>query len=74
MPHFGVVPAYADGEWTIEQRSIILDEAKVEEWKTHYYKLEGWDTSSGWPTEATLEGLNLGYVADKLKSKGKLGT
>ena len=73
MPHFGVVPAYEDGEWTIEQRSIILDEAKVEEWKTHYYKLEGWDTSSGWPTEATLEGLDLGYVADKLKSKGKLG-
>jgi aldehyde:ferredoxin oxidoreductase len=73
MPHFGVVPAYVDGKWSIEQRIVTLDEARVEEWKTHYYKLEGWDTSSGWPSRSTLEGLDLGYVADKLESVEKLG-
>jgi len=50
-----------------------LDEAGVEEWKTLFYKLEGWDAQTGWPTRATLEALELPEVADKLESVQKLG-
>jgi aldehyde:ferredoxin oxidoreductase len=61
------------GNWGPTGKSN-MDPAGVEEWKTHFYKVEGWDTKTGWPTRATLDGLKLGYVADKLYSAGKLGT
>lgn len=67
-------PVYQDGQWTydtLEDRMLI--ESGVEEWKTHYYTVEGWDTTTGWPTRSTLEGLGLGYVADELARHGKLG-
>jgi aldehyde:ferredoxin oxidoreductase len=50
-----------------------LDKKKFEEWKTIFYRLEGWDTQSGWPTRKTLEGLDLGGVADALQAAGRLG-
>ena len=53
---------------------MFLDKSGVEQWKTHYYKCEGWDTSSGWPTRKTLEELGLKNVADTLESAGKLGS
>ena len=72
------LPIYENGEWTIrsttELADMYLDEDGVENWKTEYYKVEGWDPSSGWPTRSTLEGLNLGNVADDLESAGKLGS
>ncbi|MGD8793238.1 MAG: aldehyde ferredoxin oxidoreductase C-terminal domain-containing protein, partial [Anaerolineae bacterium] len=69
-----VMPTYENGEWAY--RSVagrMLDREKFEEWKTKYYKLEGWDTSSGYPTRATLEEMGLAQVADKLEAAGKLG-
>jgi len=39
-----------------------LDRARFEEWKTHYYGLEGWDKSSGWPTTGTLGHLGLAVL------------
>jgi len=68
---------HPDGTWTIETESLwdmYLDYDGVEQLKTLFFELEGWDTSSGWPTRSTLEGLDLGFVADKLASAGKLGT
>ena len=66
---------HADGTWTNEVLDdMYLDEDGVENWKTEYYKVEGWDPSSGWPTRSTLEGLNLGNVANDLESAGKLGS
>ncbi|MDI3281339.1 MAG: aldehyde ferredoxin oxidoreductase C-terminal domain-containing protein, partial [Bacillota bacterium] len=68
------LPVYEDGQWkysTCEGR--VLDRKKFEEWKTKYYKLEGWDTSTGWPTRSTLEELGLKKVADELERNGKLG-
>jgi aldehyde:ferredoxin oxidoreductase len=59
--------AYAD----LTGRS--LDRAKVDEWKTIFYRLEGWDTKTGWPTARTLHDLKLGFVADALKVAGRLG-
>jgi aldehyde:ferredoxin oxidoreductase len=51
-----------------------LEKDKFEEFKTRYYQLEGWDTATGYPTRSTLEDLGLGYVADELEAKGKLGS
>jgi aldehyde:ferredoxin oxidoreductase len=62
------------GQW--EYQNMIgrrVDEVKFEEWKTLYYKLEGWDTKTGWPTRATLEGVGLSEVADKLESVKRIG-
>jgi aldehyde:ferredoxin oxidoreductase len=69
-----LLPVYEDGEWRYDENlGRTLDREKFERWKTRFYALEGWNTSSGWPTRSTLEGLDLGYVADKLKAAGKLG-
>jgi aldehyde:ferredoxin oxidoreductase len=69
------LPGRKNGEWDyIRVNGRKLDRAKFEEFKTEFYKLEGWDASSGWPTRDTLEELNLKYVADELETKGKLGS
>ena len=68
------VPVYEKGVWSYKSvAGRKLDRQKVEDWKTKFYALEGWDTSSGWPTRATLEELGLGNVADTLEQAGKLG-
>ena len=54
--------------------NMYLDKAGVEQWKTNYYKFEGWDPNTGWPTRNTLEELGLRNVADTLDSAGKLGS
>lgn len=69
-----VVPMFKDGKWVYESAvGRMLDRDKVEDWKTKFFELEGWDTSSGWPKRATLEELDLKHVADALESAGKLG-
>jgi aldehyde:ferredoxin oxidoreductase len=71
-PH--LLPVYENGEWKYSEcLGRTLDKARFEEWKTKYFELEGWDTSSGWPTKITLEELGLGKVADELQNKRKLG-
>ena len=70
----GAKPIYVDGKWSFEdQADLYLDKAGVEEFKSHFYKLEGWDVKTGWPTRNTLEGLGMKRVADTLASKGRLG-
>ena len=70
-----LAPVFVDGQWTYtDVVGRAIDRDKFEDWKTKYYKLEGWDTKTGWPTRRTLEALGLGHVADELQSKGKLGT
>ncbi len=67
-------PVYVNGQWTYaDVRGRSIDRDKFEVWKTKYYELEGWDTKTGWPTRRTMETLGLGYVADELQSKEKLG-
>jgi aldehyde:ferredoxin oxidoreductase len=69
-----VVPQYKNGKWSYE--SVVgrtLDRSGVEQWKDHFYKVEGWDLKTGWPTRKTLEELGLKDVADELESKNKLG-
>ena len=50
-----------------------LDRARFEEWKTNFYKFEGFNTANGWPTRKTLEAMGLKKVADVMQGKGKLG-
>ena len=68
------MPMYIDGKWTYATgKGRKLDRAKVEDFKTRFYKFEGFNPDSGSPTRATLEKMNLRKVADTLQSKGKLG-
>ena len=71
----GTKPIYQDGTWSFENQSdLYLDRDGVEQFKTHYYALEGWNTSNGWPTRKTMEGLGLGKMADTMAAKNRLGT
>ncbi len=63
---------YKNGEWTDEVCEFAFDKAKMDEFKTLYYDLEGWDTATGLPTRKTLEELDLKFLADELASRGKL--
>ena len=65
---------YLDGAWRYDAMpDRMWNEDGVEQFKTHFYEREGWNTSNGWPTRATLEGLGLKNAADKLEANGKLG-
>jgi aldehyde:ferredoxin oxidoreductase len=69
-----LLPVYEKGEWNFSDCiGRTLDWSRFEEWKTKYFELEGWDVDSGWPTRNTLEGLELGEVADELEKSGRLG-
>jgi len=64
----------AAGAWRFtDLMGRTLDKGKVDEWKTIYYRLEGWNTKTGWPKRSTLEQLGLGTVADALQTAGRLG-
>jgi aldehyde:ferredoxin oxidoreductase len=66
---------YENGRWKITTLdNMYLDKAGMEQWKTHFYKVEGWDPATGWPTRKTLEELGLKKVADDLEKGGKLGS
>jgi aldehyde:ferredoxin oxidoreductase len=72
------MPYYKNGQWSYEIfgdtiPGMLITRDGEEEWKTNFYTEEGWNTTTGSPTRATLEGYGLGYVADKLESAGKLG-
>jgi aldehyde:ferredoxin oxidoreductase len=70
----GGKPVYQDGKWSFEnQNDLYLDKAGVELFKTNFYKLEGWDVNTGWPTRKTLEGLKMKKIADVMASKKRLG-
>jgi aldehyde:ferredoxin oxidoreductase len=69
-----IMPAFENGEWKYKNLSgRVVDRQKLEGFKTKYYKLEGWDPATGWPTRGTLESLGLKGVADTLAQAGKLG-
>jgi aldehyde:ferredoxin oxidoreductase len=71
-PHEWYMPGKENGEWKyVPTTGRNLDRDRFEEWKTSYYRLEGWDPDTGWPTRRTLEDLSLAHVADRLKREGK---
>lgn len=68
-----MLPCKVDGKWDyVKVAPRHLDRDKVEDLKTTFYELEGWDPQTGWQTRATLERLGLNQVADELAVAGKL--
>ena len=75
MAIYGGVSIYEDGKWRNDAApEMYLDRKGVDDFKTNYYALEGWDKENGWPTRKTLESLNMKKVADTMDAKGRLGT
>ena len=71
---WGGVPIYENGKWRNDTApDMYLDRKGVNDFKDHYYALEGWDKENGWPTRKTLEGFGMKHVADAMAAKGKLG-
>jgi aldehyde:ferredoxin oxidoreductase len=50
-----------------------MEDKGVEQWKTHFYEVEGWDTNTGFPKRKTLEYLGMKNVSDILQANNKLG-
>lgn len=68
------LPGIENGQWGYHGYSKRkLDRKKFDLFKTRFYTLQGWDVATGYPNRTTLEMLELGYVADELAAKGKLG-
>jgi aldehyde:ferredoxin oxidoreductase len=68
MRPYGV---YENGEWKWSSEPFPLDKARMDEFKTRYYDLEGWDVETGWPTRSTLRDCGLAHVAEVLERQGK---
>jgi aldehyde:ferredoxin oxidoreductase len=74
MAVYGGVPIYENGKWRNDAApDMYLDRKGVDDFKSHFYALEGWDKEHGWPTRKTLEDFGLKRVADTMAAKGKLG-
>jgi len=72
MPY--TLPGRTGGTWAyIDTSHRAIDRDGFEAFKTRFYRLEGWDPATGYPTRRTLEALGLGHVADELEAAGKLG-
>ena len=70
-----VMPVFEGGQWSYKSvAGRKLDRQKVEDWKTKYFTLEGWDIKTGWPKRETLSKLGLDFVADELEKNKKLGS
>jgi aldehyde:ferredoxin oxidoreductase len=72
---YGGVPIYEDGKWRSDPApDMYLDRKGVDDFKSHFYALEGWDREHGWPVRETLEELGLGRMVKTLNDARKLGT
>ena len=68
------LPVFDGARWEWQNcRELYLEDKGLEQWKTSFYKAEGWDTQTGYPQRKTLEELDMKHVADVLQKKGKLG-
>lgn len=69
-----IYPVYdeSSGKYKWETGNFPLRKDKVDEFKTIYYELEGWDKKTGWPTRETLDECGLGHVANELATRGRL--
>jgi aldehyde:ferredoxin oxidoreductase len=71
---YGGVPIYEKGQWRSDNcRDMYLDRKGVDDFKTHFYALEGWDKEHGWPTQKTMDDLGLKRMVEPMKKAGKLG-
>jgi len=69
------LPTFNGSKWDwINCRELYLEDKGVEQWKTNFFNVEGWDPQTGYPKRKTLEDLGMKQVADVLQSKNKLGS
>ncbi len=69
------LPIFDGSKWEWKNcKELYFTREGVDQWKTHFYNVEGWDPNSGYPKRKTLEGLGMKHVADFLQSKNKLGS
>jgi aldehyde:ferredoxin oxidoreductase len=69
------LPVFDGTKWDWQNcRELYLEDKGVEQWKTNFYKVEGWDPQTGYPKRKTLEDLGMKQVADVLQAKNKLGS
>ena len=69
-----LLPVCRDGTWNYENcLGRKLDRTGVENFKTEFYKLEGWDESTGYPKRATLQALGLTDQISLLEKHNRLG-
>jgi aldehyde:ferredoxin oxidoreductase len=68
-----LLPVYHDGTWSYEDcMGRKLDRDGVENFKTEFYRLQGWDESTGYPRRDTLEQLGLADQAATLARHNRL--
>jgi aldehyde:ferredoxin oxidoreductase len=69
------MPGIRDGKWDyVETSRRHFDRDKFEDFKTRFYRFQGWNPAMGWPTRPTLDSMGLEAVADELEKHGRLGT
>ena len=64
---------WKNNAWVQDPCRFPLEKSKMDEFKTKYYELEGWDTKTGRPKRSTLEKLGLKFAADELEKRRRLG-
>jgi len=68
------LPIFDGSKWEWKNcKELYFTREGVDQWKTHFYNVEGWDPDTGYPKRKTLEDLGMKHVADLLQSKNKLG-
>ncbi len=66
------MPGIKDGKWDyVVTSGRHFDSDRFEDFKTRFYRFQGWDEKTGCPTRQTLESLGLGFAADALEKGGK---
>jgi aldehyde:ferredoxin oxidoreductase len=69
------MPGIRDGKWDyVVTSGRHFDKNKFEDFKTRFYRFQGWDSGTGWPTRPALESMGLKAVADELEKHERLGT
>jgi aldehyde:ferredoxin oxidoreductase len=68
------MPGIRDGQWDyVETSGRRFDRDKFEEFKSRFYRFQGWDPATGRPTRSTLESMGLKSAANELEKQGLLG-
>jgi aldehyde:ferredoxin oxidoreductase len=69
------LPILNGDKWEFQNcKELYFSREGVDQFKTHFYNIEGWAPDSGYPTRKTLVELGMPKVADYLQSKNKLGS
>jgi aldehyde:ferredoxin oxidoreductase len=67
------MPGIKNGKWDyVITSGRYYDPDQFEDFKTRFYRFQGWDEQTGYPTRKILETIGLDYVADELEKNGKI--